>query len=187
MSSPVLQSPVSAEQPPPSPPVSPRRASFSSGVNGRSSSGSIRSRSGSSSRSTSFSLPNEAKGDLSLPARGIGPGDEEVEEEEEMDEEGRLRSHIHNVKQLMAQISSVAAAKHAAFVKARGRHYSNEAEAMKVCILITYPNLGDSEPIMLAGTSTHGRRRRNLQYGKGLGRCVDGRTSLTHQGQRCEA
>jgi protein phosphatase inhibitor 2 len=38
------------------------------------------------------------------------PG-EEVEMEEEMDEE--------------------AAAKHAAFVRARGRHYSNEAEAMK--------------------------------------------------------
>jgi protein phosphatase inhibitor 2 len=38
------------------------------------------------------------------------PG-EEVETEEEMDEE--------------------AAAKHAAFVRARGRHYSNEAEAMK--------------------------------------------------------
>lgn len=36
---------------------------------------------------------------------------EEVETEEEMDEE--------------------AAAKHAAFVRARGRHYSNEAEAMK--------------------------------------------------------
>jgi hypothetical protein len=32
----------------------------------------------------------------------------------------------------MAEISSLAAAKHAAFVKARGRHYSNEAEAMKV-------------------------------------------------------
>lgn len=27
----------------------------------------------------------------------------------------------------------LAAAKHAAFVRARGRHYSNEAEAMKVC------------------------------------------------------
>jgi hypothetical protein len=26
-----------------------------------------------------------------------------------------------------------AAAKHAAFLRARGRHYSNEAEAMKVC------------------------------------------------------
>lgn len=28
--------------------------------------------------------------------------------------------------------NDVAAAKHAAFVRARGRHYSNEAEAMKV-------------------------------------------------------
>jgi len=111
VASPVLQSPVSTEQPPPSPPVSPRRTSFSSGVNGRSSSGSIRSRSGSSSRSTSFSLPNEAKSEISFHGRGINPEDEEVEEEEEMDEE--------------------AAAKHAAFVKARGRHYSNEAEAMK--------------------------------------------------------
>ncbi|KAF9651738.1 hypothetical protein BDM02DRAFT_3110199 [Thelephora ganbajun] len=113
VSSPILQSPVSAE-PPPSPPVSPHRTSFSSGINGRSSSGSIRSRSGSSSRSTSFSLPNEAKDEISLPGRRTGPDDEddeEVEEEEEMDEE--------------------AAAKHAAFVKARGRHYSNEAEAMK--------------------------------------------------------
>ena len=90
VNSPVLQSPVSAEQPPPSPPVSPRRASFSSGANGRSSSGSIRSRSGSSSRSTSFSLPNEAKGEISFQGRGINPDDEEVEEEEEMDEEGRL-------------------------------------------------------------------------------------------------
>ena len=31
-------------------------------------------------------------------------------------------------------IASVAAEKHAAFVRARGRHYSNEAEAMKVCV-----------------------------------------------------
>jgi len=110
--SPILQSPVSTEQPPPSPPVSPRRASFSSGPNGRSSSGtgSIRSRSGSSSRSTSFSLPHEAKGEISH-GKAIGPDDEEVEEDEEMDPE--------------------AAEKHAAFVKARGRHYSNEAEAMK--------------------------------------------------------
>lgn len=29
----------------------------------------------------------------------------------------------------------VAAAKHEAFIRARGRHYSNEAEAMKVCLL----------------------------------------------------
>jgi len=107
VSSPVLQSPVSAEQPPPSPPASPRRASFSSGANGRSSSGR---RSGSSSRSTSFSLPNEAKGEISQERR-IGPSDEEVEEDEEMDEE--------------------AAEKHAEFVRARGRHYSNEAQAMK--------------------------------------------------------
>lgn len=28
----------------------------------------------------------------------------------------------------------LAAAKHAAFIRARGRHYSNEAEAMKVSI-----------------------------------------------------
>lgn len=34
---------------------------------------------------------------------------------------------------LGADRECVAAAKHAAFVRARGRHYSNEAEAMKVC------------------------------------------------------
>ncbi|KXN92356.1 Protein phosphatase inhibitor 2, partial [Leucoagaricus sp. SymC.cos] len=64
--------------------------------------------SGASSRSTSFNLPDEAR-------KGIratdGERGEEVEEDEEMDEE--------------------AAAKHAAFIRARGRHYSNEAEAMK--------------------------------------------------------
>lgn len=51
------------------------------------------------------------KNEFSSQERVIGPGDEEVEEDEEMDEE--------------------AVKKHAAFVKARGRHYSNEAEAMK--------------------------------------------------------
>ncbi|KAG6813042.1 hypothetical protein H0H92_014577 [Tricholoma furcatifolium] len=61
-----------------------------------------------SSRSTSFSLPNDARREIR--ADGREPGDE-VEVEEEMDEE--------------------TAAKHAAFVRARGRHYSNEAEAMK--------------------------------------------------------
>ncbi|KAF5363990.1 hypothetical protein D9756_000254 [Leucocoprinus leucothites] len=64
--------------------------------------------SGSSSRSTSFNLPDEAR-------RGIratdGERGEEVEEDEEMDEE--------------------TAAKHAAFLRARKGHYSNEAEAMK--------------------------------------------------------
>jgi len=69
-----------------------------------------RSSSGASSRSTSFNLPDEAR-------RGIreinadGSAGEEVEFDEEMDEE--------------------TAAKHAEFVRARGRHYSNEAEAMK--------------------------------------------------------
>ncbi|KAG9317799.1 hypothetical protein JVU11DRAFT_2022 [Chiua virens] len=82
-----------------------RRASLSSV--GRNSSG--RSGSATSSRSTSFNLPNEARKDIGLGADGAEPGDEI--EGEEMDEE--------------------AAAKHAAFVRARGRHYSNEAEAMK--------------------------------------------------------
>ncbi|KAG2138043.1 uncharacterized protein EDB93DRAFT_1242136 [Suillus bovinus] len=81
-----------------------RRTSLSSA--GRASSG--RSASTGSSRSTSFNLPNEAKAEIR--AVQDSPG-EEVETEEEMDEE--------------------AAAKHAAFVRARGRHYSNEAEAMK--------------------------------------------------------
>jgi protein phosphatase inhibitor 2 len=50
----------------------------------------------------------DAKGEINAERRDRG---EEVEFEEEMDEE--------------------TAAKHAAFVRARGRHYSNEAEAMK--------------------------------------------------------
>ncbi|KAK1223313.1 hypothetical protein PQX77_013790 [Marasmius sp. AFHP31] len=85
-----------------------RRTSVSSAgrpansVSGRSNS------SGQSSRSTSFNLPDEAR----KPIRDEGgqQGDE-IEVDEEMDEE--------------------TAAKHAAFVRARGRHYSNEAEAMK--------------------------------------------------------
>jgi len=87
-----------------------RRTSFSSGT-GRSSSIPGRSSSRSSSRSTSFTLPNEAKGDIKS-QRPAEPGDDEIEEDPEMDPE--------------------AAAKHAEFVRARGRHYSNEAEAMKV-------------------------------------------------------
>ncbi|KAG6850198.1 hypothetical protein H0H93_016627, partial [Arthromyces matolae] len=83
-----------------------RRTSISS--LGRSGSISGRSASGASSRSTSFSLPNEARREIRAVAGDPG---EEVEVEEEMDEE--------------------TAAKHAAFVRARGRHYSNEAEAMK--------------------------------------------------------
>ncbi|OBZ70146.1 hypothetical protein A0H81_09720 [Grifola frondosa] len=84
-----------------------RRTSFSS--TGRSSTPAGRPGSGSSSRSTSFNLPSEARDVIRLDGRQ--PGDE-VEFEEEMDEE--------------------TAAKHAAFVRARGRHYSNEAEAMKM-------------------------------------------------------
>ncbi|KAH6914772.1 hypothetical protein BKA70DRAFT_554433 [Coprinopsis sp. MPI-PUGE-AT-0042] len=64
-------------------------------------------RSGASSRSTSFNLPNEARTALTLD----GAAGNEVEEDEEMDAE--------------------TAAKHAAFVRARKGHYSNEAEAMK--------------------------------------------------------
>ncbi|KZT05625.1 uncharacterized protein LAESUDRAFT_726916 [Laetiporus sulphureus 93-53] len=83
-----------------------RRTSFSS--TGRASSASARPDSGRSSRSTSFNLPDDARETIRLDGRQ--PGDEI--EFEEMDEE--------------------TAAKHAAFVKARGRHYSNEAEAMKM-------------------------------------------------------
>ncbi|KAF5333528.1 hypothetical protein D9611_002708 [Ephemerocybe angulata] len=64
--------------------------------------------SGTSSRSTSFNLPNEARKDIRADGR---TGADEVEVDEEMDEE--------------------TAAKHAAFVRARKGHYSNEAEAMK--------------------------------------------------------
>ena len=60
-----------------------------------------------------------------------------------MDEEGKLWPCIHlSVNKLTAQMSFIAAAKHAAFVKARGRHYSNEAEAMKVRVLCHSPELG---------------------------------------------
>ncbi|KAH9482366.1 Protein phosphatase inhibitor 2 [Psilocybe cubensis] len=84
-----------------------RRTSISSnGRPGTSMSG--RSGSGTSSRSTSFNLPNDAR--IAIRADSRSPGGE-VEFEEEMDEE--------------------TAAKHADFVRARGRHYSNEAEAMK--------------------------------------------------------
>ncbi|KAJ3824108.1 hypothetical protein F5880DRAFT_430790 [Lentinula raphanica] len=82
-----------------------RRTSFSSA--GRS--GSARSGSAQSSRSTSFNLPDEARS--AIRAAGNGETGEEVEVGEEMDEE--------------------TAQKHAEFVRARGRHYSNEAEAMK--------------------------------------------------------
>jgi len=78
-----------------------RRTSFSS--SGRPGT-SMSHRSGSSSRSTSFNLPRHG-------SRSRSPEGEVDFEEDDMDEE--------------------AAKKHAEFIRARGRHYSNEAEAMK--------------------------------------------------------
>lgn len=101
-----------------------RRTSLSS--TGRPSS-SRRSASTGSSRSTSFNLPSEAKAEIRA-VQG-NPG-EEVEMEEEMDEEGVL--FLSFSMREMDLYAWTAAAKHAAFVRARGRHYSNEAEAMKV-------------------------------------------------------
>ncbi|KAG8783678.1 hypothetical protein FRC12_019466 [Ceratobasidium sp. 428] len=85
------------------PPMSSRRTSFNTpAVPGRTGSAS-----GSSSRSTSF-----LAGDRGEVRNLQGQHGERGEiEEDEMDEES--------------------AEKHAAFIKARGRHYSNEAEAMK--------------------------------------------------------
>jgi protein phosphatase inhibitor 2 len=57
----------------------------------------------------------------------------EVEVGEEMDEE----STSSNVLSVFLSDRVEAAAKHAEFVRARGRHYSNEAEAMKVIILLS--------------------------------------------------
>lgn len=93
---------------------------------GRNSSG--RSGSAASSRSTSFNLPNEARGEIR--ALKGEPGDEI--EGEEMDEEGVF--FVCCVRLSLGADRGVAAAKHAAFVSARGRHYSKEAEAMKVCM-----------------------------------------------------
>jgi len=100
--SPLPQSPTNADSSGPSS----RRTSFSS-ASGKPSVGG-RSGSGSSSRSTSFNLPNEARREI----RSFQDDRGGEVEEEEMDEE--------------------TAAKHQAFVKARGRHYSNEAQAMKL-------------------------------------------------------
>ena len=83
----------------------------------------------------------------------------------------------------IVQFSPLAAAKHAAFVKARGRHYSNEAEAMKVTCPLSLSSWGDSKPIVLAGTSAYGGRRRDFQPREGFGRCVDGRAPDTYQAQ----
>ncbi|EGO27734.1 hypothetical protein SERLADRAFT_461675 [Serpula lacrymans var. lacrymans S7.9] len=102
-----------------------RRTSISSAGRPSASTTSGRSGSANSSRSTSFNLPNEARGEIR--ALKGDPG-EEVEMDEEMDEE--------------------AAAKHAAFVRARGRHYSNEAEAMKMAskLMESEDDVEDGDP-----------------------------------------
>jgi len=67
---------------------------------------------------------------------------------------------------LILRISSPAAEKHAAFVQARGRHYSNEAEAMKVRYPLSLHRDGAIlKLVVLASTSTHGGRRGNFQLG----------------------
>lgn len=89
--------------------------------------------SGASSRSTSFNLPDEARKGIEA-GSSSGERGEEVEEDEEMDPEGKCGclwlSFIFS--DMFFFKINLAAAKHAAFVRARGRHYSNEAEAMKV-------------------------------------------------------
>jgi protein phosphatase inhibitor 2 len=104
-----------------------RRTSFSS--NGRTASSGGGPGSRSSSRSTSFNLPSDVRDVVRLDGRQ--PGDE-VEVGEEMDEESAC--YLIRIYALSTHHPStpLAAAKHAAFVRARGRHYSNEAEAMKV-------------------------------------------------------
>lgn len=96
----------------------PRRASFNRPGSRPGSTGAM---SRSSSRSTSFHLPTDDAGQAGVRAQSASPNHistdripvtpGEIEEDEDMD--------------------PATLAKHADFVRARGRHYSNEAEAMK--------------------------------------------------------
>jgi len=99
-------------------------------------------------------LPDEAR-------RGIRAADgerrEEVEEDEEMDEESESE-YTFDKMNLSQLIVSKAAAKHAEFLKARGRHYSNEAEAMKVSLSIRN-QFWSYYFHSLACRSAYGRRR----------------------------
>ena len=94
---------------------------------------SARSGSAASSRSTSFSLPNDARNAIRADRRSPG---EEVECDDEMDEESGFIHYMSNYLFLflLNLTMRLASAKHAEFVRARGRHYSNEAEAMKVSV-----------------------------------------------------
>ncbi|KAF8969386.1 hypothetical protein BDZ97DRAFT_1915344 [Flammula alnicola] len=119
-----------------------RRTSISSNGGRPGTSMSARSGSATSSRSTSFNLPSDARNAIRADSRSPG---EEVEFDEEMDEE--------------------TAAKHAAFVRARGRHYSNEAEAMKRAAQLMDEEDDDDgteasetthdEPVKINGTAHH--------------------------------
>ena len=110
------------------PSPSSRRTSFSS--NGRPGT-SMSQRSRSSSRSTSFNLPCDARNGI---RRRLSSDDLEIEDEPLMDEEGM--SFFQTVSSACRCSDSFSAAqRHAEFLRARGRHYSNEAEAMKVDLL----------------------------------------------------
>ncbi len=109
------------------PSPSSRRTSFSS--NGRPGT-SMSQRSRSSSRSTSFNLPCDARTGI---RRRLSSDDLEFEDEPLMDEEGM--SFSDRLICLSLFRFSLAAQRHAEFLRARGRHYSNEAEAMKVDLL----------------------------------------------------
>ena len=101
-----------------------------------------------SSRSTSFNLPSDDPSKATIiQTRSTSPGNNtneqgEIEEDEEMNPEGLLLSQ--SAYQHAKLTNSAAAAKHAAFVRARGRHYSNEAEAMKVRTSLITLNLTPS-------------------------------------------
>ena len=105
-----------------------RRTSFSS--NGRPGT-SMSQRSRSSSRSTSFNLPCDARTGI---RRRLSSDDLEIEDEPLMDEEGMFFFPDRLIC-LSLFTFFLAAQRHAEFLRARGRHYSNEAEAMKVDLL----------------------------------------------------
>jgi len=102
-----------------------RRESLSSvGKNSSGRSGSV-----ASSRSTSFSLPNDSTR-TEVKAGENELVDSDVEDDESMDEEGACWLDLCALPG--ADTRHTAVAKHAEFVEARNRHYSKEAEAMKV-------------------------------------------------------